>query len=99
MKTSIKFLTLGIAVLFAQYSYGQIANSAHDFSTRNWNNTTELCIVCHTPHNAVAVAVAVTKADLVRMIEPDGRAKAWYAIGIGAIKENAPDWESYKEYL
>lgn len=52
MKTAIKFLTLGIVVLFAQYSYGQIANSAHDFSTRNWNNTTELCIVCHTPHNA-----------------------------------------------
>lgn len=38
-----------------------LAGSAHDFSAENWNQSGELCIVCHTPHNA---DVAVTDAPL-----------------------------------
>ncbi len=29
-----------------------IQNTAHDFSTRSWNTTGQLCVVCHAPHNA-----------------------------------------------
>lgn len=29
-----------------------IVGSAHDFATKSWNTTGEICIVCHTPHNA-----------------------------------------------
>ncbi len=32
--------------------YAQITGSAHDFSGNSWNTTTEICIVCHTPHNS-----------------------------------------------
>jgi len=43
-------------------SYGQtIVGSDHDFSGKNWNNTSEICIVCHTPHNADA---SITNAPL-----------------------------------
>jgi len=35
-----------------------ISGSAHDFSGEAWNSTGEICIVCHTPHNAMAVANA-----------------------------------------
>ena len=52
MKTTSRLFAICITLLFGQYSYGQISGSAHDFSTENWNNTGELCVVCHTPHNA-----------------------------------------------
>ena len=29
-----------------------IAGSEHDFSSESWNDTGQICIVCHTPHNA-----------------------------------------------
>lgn len=29
-----------------------IVGSAHDFSTQTWNTSGEICICCHTPHNA-----------------------------------------------
>ncbi len=39
--------------LLSQVSFGQhIAGSKHDFSAQTWNTTGEICIVCHTPHNA-----------------------------------------------
>lgn len=42
-----------LTFIFAQFSFGQhIAGSAHDFSTQTWNTTGEICICCHTPHNA-----------------------------------------------
>lgn len=42
--------------------FGQsIVGSAHDFSTASWNTSGEICIVCHTPHNA---DVSVTNAPL-----------------------------------
>lgn len=53
MKTLKKLFTLAFVMLMGQYIYAQnIAGSAHDFSNENWNNTGEICIVCHTPHNA-----------------------------------------------
>jgi predicted CXXCH cytochrome family protein len=50
----IKRLFLAFVVLLiAQVSSGQtILGSAHDFSDDTWNTTGEICIVCHTPHNA-----------------------------------------------
>ena len=42
-------------LLVAGMGYGQnIAGSDHDFSGKNWNASGEICIVCHTPHNAIA---------------------------------------------
>ena len=38
---------------------GTITNSAHDFTTKGWNTTGEICVVCHTPHGAdTSVTVA-----------------------------------------
>jgi len=53
MKKLHLFLTLATTALLIQTSYAQIAGSAHDFSGQSWNTTTEICIVCHTPHNAL----------------------------------------------
>ncbi len=44
------FLMLWIVNLSAQ----SIVGSAHDFSDDNWNTTGQICLVCHTPHNADA---------------------------------------------
>jgi hypothetical protein len=33
-------------------SAGTIVGSIHDFSASGWNPTGEICVVCHTPHNA-----------------------------------------------
>lgn len=50
------FVVLGAVLLLAGLSLAQtIAGSAHDFSSGfGWNTTTEICVVCHTPHNAAA---------------------------------------------
>ncbi|RMF61699.1 MAG: cytochrome C [Calditrichaeota bacterium] len=54
----VSVLLLGMVAL----SYGQtIVGSEHDFSNKNWNNTGEICVVCHTPHHA---DVTVTDAPL-----------------------------------
>jgi len=39
--------------------FSQITGSAHDFSGRAWVNSpnSEICIVCHTPHNASITTV------------------------------------------
>jgi predicted CXXCH cytochrome family protein len=40
-------------IAFTQLGFSQhIAGSSHDFSTKTWNTSGEICIVCHTPHNA-----------------------------------------------
>lgn len=45
-----------------QSGFGQtIVGSAHDFSDDSWNTTGQICLVCHTPHNA---DVSVTNAPL-----------------------------------
>lgn len=51
----MKFLfTLLFVAAFASYSFGQITGTAHDFSGAGWNSSGEICIACHTPHNADA---------------------------------------------
>ena len=52
MKTIIKLFTGLFIVCIVQTSVAQITGSAHDFSGQGWNTTGEICIVCHTPHNA-----------------------------------------------
>ncbi|HED10904.1 MAG TPA: cytochrome C [Caldithrix abyssi] len=54
-------LTFAMTFFAATTVLGQISGSAHDFSNENWNNSGEICIVCHTPHNA---DVTVTDAPL-----------------------------------
>lgn len=49
-KLTIILLTFAISSV----SFAQISGTAHDFSTQAWNSTGEICIVCHTPHNADA---------------------------------------------
>jgi predicted CXXCH cytochrome family protein len=40
-------------LLLASFGYAQtIVGSGHDFKGKSWNTTAEVCIVCHTPHNA-----------------------------------------------
>ncbi len=53
MKTINKFFALLFVMAMAQYGLAQtIVGSAHDFSGDTWNPSGEVCIVCHTPHNA-----------------------------------------------
>jgi len=41
-----------LAVATAAFGQG-ISGSAHDFSGAAWNTSDEICVVCHTPHNAL----------------------------------------------
>jgi predicted CXXCH cytochrome family protein len=43
-----------LSVLVAAAAGAQISNTAHDMSARGWNTSGEICVVCHTPHNADA---------------------------------------------
>ncbi|VAW21060.1 Cytochrome c family protein [hydrothermal vent metagenome] len=53
MKSAHIFLSLFFIACLAQFSFGQgITGTDHDFSGRSWNSSGEICIVCHTPHNA-----------------------------------------------
>ena len=62
MKFSFPIMLVVLALFGASLSFGQtIVGSAHDFSDDTWNTTGEICLVCHTPHNA---DVAVTNAPL-----------------------------------
>ncbi len=38
-------------VISISYLFPQVTGSAHDFSGTGWSNG-EICVVCHTPHNA-----------------------------------------------
>jgi len=52
-KLLVVLMALALMAGLSSISYAQtIVNSDHDFSTKGWNTTGELCIVCHTPHNA-----------------------------------------------
>lgn len=47
------FGVLAFGLLIGQFGISQtIVGSAHDFSAKAWNTTSEICVVCHTPHNA-----------------------------------------------
>jgi predicted CXXCH cytochrome family protein len=51
---------LGFILVFLSIislGFGQITGSGHDFSGNAWSNT-EICLPCHTPHNALAVTGA-----------------------------------------
>lgn len=52
MKKLNLFLAVAVMLLVSQVSFAQITGSGHDFSGQGWNTTSEICIVCHTPHNA-----------------------------------------------
>jgi len=53
MKLLKVFTIMLIALAFMSVTaFGQITGSDHDFSNENWNGTGEICVVCHTPHNA-----------------------------------------------
>ena len=60
MKRINFLITLTVGILLANLAIGQtIVGSAHDFSSQTWNTTGEICIVCHTPHNAdISIAEA-----------------------------------------
>jgi predicted CXXCH cytochrome family protein len=61
MKRVLPVLLLTYLLLPA-FSVGQsITGSEHDFSSSSWNTTGEICVVCHTPHNA---NISVTEAPL-----------------------------------
>ena len=51
-KLLIVLMALTLTVGFATISYAGIDGSKHDFVGKSWNTTGEICIVCHTPHNA-----------------------------------------------
>jgi predicted CXXCH cytochrome family protein len=45
-----------VTLLLMQIGISQtIVGSAHDFSDDNWNTNGQICLVCHTPHNADVV--------------------------------------------
>jgi len=48
----LSVLLMGMGLLFSGAASAQIALTAHDFSAAGWNTTGEICVVCHTPHNA-----------------------------------------------
>ncbi|MDC0358621.1 cytochrome c3 family protein [Oligoflexia bacterium] len=53
MKRSSLLIAAATLLIIPATVFGQgIANSEHDFSGQAWNTTGEICVVCHTPHNA-----------------------------------------------
>ena len=45
---------LPLVALAATVSAQGISGSAHDFSSKGWNSSGQICLPCHTPHNAMA---------------------------------------------
>ena len=61
----LSLLTILITLAFASISFGQaITGTAHDFSGAGWNATGEICVVCHTPHNAIATVEPLWNHEL-----------------------------------
>lgn len=61
----MKKLTIFAAAIFlATGLFGQISGTAHDFSGQAWNPSGEICIVCHTPHNADPYNIGIADAPL-----------------------------------
>jgi predicted CXXCH cytochrome family protein len=55
MSKNYLILVLSFVMILSQAAMSQhIAGSKHDFSNQTWNptNPKEICVVCHTPHNA-----------------------------------------------
>jgi len=51
MKKFLILLTLSFGITIM--GLGQITGTAHDLSAETWNAEGEICIVCHTPHDAI----------------------------------------------
>jgi len=52
-KVYFSILALSVASLLVLAPvYAAITGSKHDFKSQSWNTTGQICIVCHTPHNA-----------------------------------------------
>ncbi|MCF6169584.1 MAG: cytochrome c3 family protein [Bacteroidales bacterium] len=64
MKTLIKLFAVVTLAFTVQLSMGQISGTKHDFSTKGWNPSGEICIVCHTPHNAITGAEPLWNHEL-----------------------------------
>ena len=66
MKTKgIPILICVFAVMMAGSALSQtIVGSAHDFSGAGWNSSGEICITCHTPHNAMTTATPLWNHEL-----------------------------------
>lgn len=59
-----KLMIFAVAIFLATGLFGQISGTAHDFSGDAWNTTGEICIVCHTPHNADPYSLGIADAPL-----------------------------------
>lgn len=60
-KLKVFVIVVSVLLVIQIGSSQTIVGSAHDFSDDNWNTTGQICLVCHTPHNA---DVTVTNAPL-----------------------------------
>lgn len=65
-KQIITRVVIGASLLVSGTAFAQITGTAHDFSAKSWNLTGEICVVCHTPHNAIdpTTAGVASVADL-----------------------------------
>jgi len=60
LATLLSGILVGMSILFSTSASAQddtsIVNSVHDFRTQGWGGgpTGEICVVCHTPHNAIS---------------------------------------------
>ncbi len=61
IKLFVSAITLSVISQFGFAQTSQMAGTGHDFHASAWNSSGEICIVCHTPHNAVT---SVTNAPL-----------------------------------
>ncbi|MCB0284940.1 MAG: cytochrome c3 family protein [Calditrichae bacterium] len=52
LKKVLYFSILAVFILGVNLFGQNIVGSAHDFSSDSWNTTGQICIVCHTTHNA-----------------------------------------------
>jgi predicted CXXCH cytochrome family protein len=52
MKQLFTIFTIIILLFITQAGFCQLTGSVHDFSGSTWNTSSEMCIVCHTPHNS-----------------------------------------------
>jgi len=48
----MKRVFLVVCILASTCALAQITGSAHDFQAAGWNPSGQICIACHTPHNA-----------------------------------------------
>jgi hypothetical protein len=58
-------LIAGLAIALGSSAFGQsIVGSEHDFSGETWNNTGEICRVCHVPHDRGRASLLGTRGLL-----------------------------------